>query len=73
MGSSGKNVYRSFCSKCGSLLFGRPDAIPHIRTVSASSLDNPALFKPQMQVWVSEAPSWVCINNEIPSFEKNLS
>ncbi len=71
VGESGKNVHRVFCPKCGATLFGRPDSMPYLRTISASSLDNPEYFKPQMQVWTKDAPTWVCINPAVPQFDEN--
>lgn len=71
VGFSGKNVHMGFCCKCSTSLFGRPEVWPEIRTVSASTLDNRDLFKPEMNVWTEEAPSWMLFDSSIPNFPKN--
>lgn len=70
-GGSGHKIHTSFCSNCGSTLFGRPELWPHIRTVSASTLDNSESFSPSMHVWTENAPSWVLLNPDIPQFLNN--
>ena len=71
IGSSGKKIYRLFCTQCGSSLFGRPDLWPDIRIVSASSLDDPAQFKPEFTVWTEEAQPWDCVNPKVQQFLRN--
>ena len=46
-GASGKPVHVSFCGKCGSTLFTRPEVWPHLSAVGASSLDDKMLFSPK--------------------------
>lgn len=71
LGASGQLVHCGFCPHCGSTLFGRPEVWPHIRTVSASSLDEYKNFKPSMHVWVEEAQPWITLDHNIPVFLKN--
>jgi len=59
---------RGFCPDCGSRLFG--GASDKGQGVTASSLDDPSLFKPQMHMWVSDAEPWDHINPGLPKFEK---
>jgi len=73
IGGSGKKVHEGFCSNCGSTLFGRPEVWPHIRTVSASSLDNPELFHPEMDAWLEDAQPWVELKSDTVKFEQNPS
>lgn len=70
LGDSGQPVYRAFCSNCGSRVFFRGDVMPGLRTISASSLDNPALFKPQMHLWTNDAQPWDLISDGCPQFPK---
>src|SRR3954470_4854536 len=35
----GGHTNRGFCSECGSPVFGKPDAVPHIVAIRAASLD----------------------------------
>lgn len=69
--SSGNKAHVGFCCKCSTTLFGRPELWPEIQTVSASSLDSPELFKPEMYVWTENAPSWVMLDPAVPNFPRN--
>lgn len=71
IGQSGKPVHRGFCAQCGSLLFGRPEAWPSIRTVAASSLDSPEEYKPLVHVWTENAQPWDYMDPELKSFARN--
>ncbi len=71
IGFSGNKINRGFCTKCGSTLFGKPGVLPHIITVSASSLDDPSEYKPEMSVWVEDAQSWCLSNSELKKFDQN--
>jgi len=73
IGDSGHKVSRGFCPKCGSMLFGIPDVLPDFRTVSASSLDNPLIFKPEIAVWLEDALPWHDITRSLILFDKNSS
>jgi hypothetical protein len=44
---------RGFCPECGSRLFG--GATEQGQGITASSLDDPTLFKPQFEIWTSDA------------------
>lgn len=70
-GASGKKVHMGFCETCGSTVFGRPEFWPHIRTISASSLDDPQYFSPSVYVWTQDAPQWFLFDPDIPKFERN--
>ena len=65
---SGNDVLRAFCPTCGSGVYARNAAMPHIVFVRASVLDDPNLFAPQMVVWASRAPSWDIVASEVPTF-----
>ncbi len=70
-GDSGQPVQRGFCPNCGSTVFGKPEAIEGLRSVAASSLDDPSLFQPQMQIWTEDAAPWTHLNPDLVTFEKN--
>jgi len=59
---------RGFCPECGSGLFG--GATEQGQGITASSLDDPSLFKPQMHIWASDAQPWDQLDPKLPSFEK---
>lgn len=58
IGDSGQSVKRIFCQHCGSTLCSQSSVWSGFRTVSASSLDDPSIFQPQVDIWVSEAQPW---------------
>ena len=59
---------RGFCPECGSRLFG--GASDTGQGIAASSLDDPNLFKPQLQMWASDAQPWDAMDPKLPKFEK---
>jgi hypothetical protein len=63
---------RGFCAQCGSLITGgenseRPRSIVG---VTAGTLDDPSLFQPQMDIFVSDAQPWDSMDPKLPKFEK---
>jgi hypothetical protein len=44
--------------------------MPGLTTVSASTLDNPSLFQPQMHMWTESAQPWDIISDECTQFPK---
>lgn len=71
IGGSGESVYRGFCANCGSRLFFRGDKLEGLKLVSASSLDDPSQFKPQMHIWTQDAQHWDCMDDETVKFSQN--
>ena len=71
IGSSGKQVHAGFCPSCSTTLFGRPEVWPHIRTISASTLDHNEKFEPKMHAWTEDAPEWETFVSNIPKYDKN--
>ena len=59
---------RGFCQECGSRLFGGITEEGH--GITASSLDDPSLFKPHAHIWTSEAQTWDHMDPNLPKFEK---
>lgn len=56
---SGKSVHRRFCPNCGSGVMAEVDAMPGVMIVLAGSLDEPAAFKPSMEIFCSSAQPWM--------------
>ena len=65
---SGNVVARVFCPTCGAPVFSRNAAMPDLLFIRASSLDDPEVFKPQMVVYASRAPSWDHMDRALPAF-----
>jgi hypothetical protein len=59
---------RGFCPECGSRLFGGKSDFG--QGITASSLDDPSLHKPQHEIWTSDAQPWDHMDPELPKFEQ---
>ncbi len=70
VGDSGKPARTSFCSKCGSRLFGFPDVAPELASVSATSLDDPSGFEPGANIYTKSAQHWDVMDPNLPAFEE---
>ncbi len=70
--ASGNTLHRGFCPECGSMLFGRNSGNDKIRPVSASTLDDPSIYQPNMDFWVSDAQPWDTMNPDLPKFAENF-
>jgi len=66
---SGNRMHRRFCSECGVHLFTASDARPNLIMIRAGTLDNPNIAQPAAAIWVSKAPSYACIQEDLPRFE----
>ncbi len=62
------NNKRGFCPKCGSRLFGGITDEGH--GITASSLDDPTLFRPQFDIFTSHAQPWDHMDPKVPKFEE---
>ncbi len=69
---SGHEVTRMFCGHCGSNLFVSTTRVPSMRPVYATSLDDPSVYEPQLDAWVDFAQPWVCLNKELPKYQRDL-
>jgi len=65
---SGNVVTRHFCPNCGAPVFSVNSAMPGMMFLRASSLDDMEVFKPQMHVFTSRAPSWDKPTEGLPAF-----
>ncbi|MEO8385964.1 MAG: GFA family protein [Betaproteobacteria bacterium] len=64
---SGSDITRHFCPKCGSHLFASASATPQFRVVRLGTLDDPSSVAPTINMWVSSAPSWACLDPSLRS------
>ena len=70
LGSSGRAIKRAFCPTCGSQLFGLPEIAPEMISIRAGTLDDPSLYQPRAEVFVSQAYAWDTLNPNLRHFEK---
>jgi hypothetical protein len=68
---SGNTLTRFFCATCGAPLYSVNSGYPAMAYLRASSLDDPALFKPQTVAWSSSAPAWDYMDPALPHYPKN--
>jgi hypothetical protein len=69
---SGNRMLRGFCPTCGTPLTSAAESRPHLLFIRAGALDDPELLGPQATIWTSQAPSWACISNDIPSYPTQI-
>jgi hypothetical protein len=68
----GSNNVRGFCGKCGSRLTGGENKEHNFIGVTASSLDDPGLFKPAMDIFVSDAHPWDVMDPNLPKHQEYM-
>jgi hypothetical protein len=63
---SGNPMRRGFCPNCGTPLFtgNGPDAL--YLAIRVGALDDPDSVRPTETIWVASAPSWACIDPDLP-------
>ena len=49
--------------------FSEAEARPHLIFVRAGTLDDPEIGRPLASIWLSQAPSWACIDDQLPRFD----
>jgi len=69
LGLSGKLIRRAFCVTCGSQMFGLPELVPEMISIRAGTLDQPNLYRPQAECFVSHANEWDILDPNIVHFE----
>jgi hypothetical protein len=67
---AGGKTHRSFCPDCGSPILAKNDFNPAIVAIRPASLDDLSCFKPQVDVWTSDAHSWDHMDPALQKFEK---
>ena len=69
----GGHNLRGFCPKCGSRITGAEDPQRGIIGVLASSLDDPTLFVPSCDLYVTDAQPWDIMSPETKKFPKGMT
>jgi hypothetical protein len=62
---------RGFFPNCGSRLTGAENPEVGIIGLTASSLDDPGLFKPRMDIFVADAQSWDLMDPTLPKHQQH--
>lgn len=70
---SGRTMRRGFCVECGSPISIRRPETPLVEFLQAASLDDPGLFAPTCEVWVSSAEPWHHLHPHTVTFDKGPS
>lgn len=65
---SSPGVERGFCARCGTSLTYRRANRPGLFDVTTASLDDPEVFPPTKEIWVSERLSWITPHPALPQF-----
>ena len=71
-GDSGNEVTRAFCGQCGSTVFARTTRIKTMRPIYAVTLDHPEQFQPELDAWLDFAQPWVCLDEGLPKYKRDL-
>ncbi|MGH7195033.1 MAG: GFA family protein [Candidatus Saccharimonadales bacterium] len=58
VGKAGKAVERGFCPTCGSQVTVTLERMPDMLGVQAASLDDPARYKPKLDLFTASAQPW---------------
>jgi hypothetical protein len=67
---SGNTIRRGFCPTCGSPVVAATSGLPGVTTVSAGSLDDPSVFKPEFVCYTSRGHAWDLVDPAVPSFSR---
>ncbi|MBI5041738.1 MAG: GFA family protein [Gammaproteobacteria bacterium] len=62
----GATISRGFCPHCGSPVLGKSTGYPDVLMITAASLDEPALFKPQKVVFSASGQAWDYVDPALP-------
>jgi len=66
---SGNKMHRRFCPVCGTHLFSASESRPTLVFIRAGALDDPEIVQPSSTIWTKSAPSWACIDPNLPKVE----
>jgi hypothetical protein len=65
----GGEAVRNHCATCGGLVFGGIIGKDTAHTIYAGSLDEPALFRPRIALFLRDKPDWVPLPAGLTVFE----
>ena len=65
---NGNTMRRGFCPTCGSPVVAATSGLPGVTTITAGSLDDPSVFKPEFVCYTTRGHDWDLIDPSLPSF-----
>ncbi|MGJ8620628.1 MAG: GFA family protein [Methylophilaceae bacterium] len=65
--NSSETLERGACSRCGTSIFSRRTSAGVIG-LTAGSLDDASLFKPDMHFWISSKQPWIELADGLPQY-----
>ena len=65
---SGNEITRAFCGDCGSPLYVQVSTRPDIVGLRVGTLDEPAEFRPEADIFVKSAQPWDHMDPALPKF-----
>jgi hypothetical protein len=66
LAASGNTLTFHFCPSCGTQIYGQSSARLNLRTVRLGAIDEPHGLRPEMAIWLDDAPAWAQIDPNIP-------
>jgi len=67
-GGSGRRIKRGFCKSCGAQMIGDVEIAAPFLAVRAGTLNDPTLYRPTADVYISQAAPWDCMNPDLAKF-----
>ena len=69
-GGSGHAIARGFCGNCGAQVIGDAGMESSLLSIRAGTLDDPRLYTPRADVFVSQAAAWDAMDPALPKFDR---
>jgi hypothetical protein len=63
-------VTRGFCGRCGAQVVGDVEIAAPLLSIRAGTLDDPTLFRPTADIFVTHTAAWDAMDPGIPKFER---
>lgn len=60
--ASGNTLTFYFCPSCGTQVYAQSSARLHLKTVRLGMFDLPHGLRPEMAIWLDDAPAWAVID-----------
>ena len=59
-GGSGKPITLSFCPKCSTQMFAKPEAVDDVIVIRSNAMEDPKSFTPEKFLFAEDACDWDC-------------